>query len=290
MKTKLELEALGFTGFYQGIWDQGENEYGAMQMLKYGDYDDIETLEFIEYWGFGEDYREKVMKEYAERYVAFVNDVLGTNFTLTFQSLWSPKEYNFQTDKVFCDVEIEDFDGLVDRLVKMVSTDLDLYNVMRKTIHENHTSCSGFISFMDNDIDEWFGLIQGPENTTYISYFIAYLVNAIQPGSLRQLNEDIYGYVSENTDWHLPVPETDEAKEEHQLYSEHRDTYTEFLKEYRKNHVDPTRHDWPEDNRRRYDVDWDEFKEAFSEHLEFLEAERKRLEYLRNQPVIPGLE
>lgn len=23
----LELEALGFTGFYQGIWDQGENEY-----------------------------------------------------------------------------------------------------------------------------------------------------------------------------------------------------------------------------------------------------------------------
>ena len=87
----------------------------------------------------------------------------------------------------------------------------------------------------------------------------------------------------------MPVPETDEAKEEHQLYSEHRDTYTEFLKEYRKNHVDPTRHDWPEDNRRRYDVDWDEFKEAFSEHLEFLEAERKRLEYLRNQPGIPGL-
>ncbi len=66
-----------------------------MQMLKYGDYDDIETLEFIEYWGFGEDYREKVMKEYAERYVEFVNDVLGTDFALTSQSLWSPKEYNF---------------------------------------------------------------------------------------------------------------------------------------------------------------------------------------------------
>ena len=48
---KTELEALGFTGFYQGIWDQGENEYGAMQMLKDGDYDDIESLEFIEDWG-----------------------------------------------------------------------------------------------------------------------------------------------------------------------------------------------------------------------------------------------
>lgn len=286
---KTELEALGFTGFYQGCWEQSENEYISTHGLKYEDYEDIENLHLLDDWGFGPDYRDKVTKEYSERYVELVNEVLGTDFKLVDQNLYSPKEYNFRTDEVYCKVEIEDFDNVVDQLVKKVSTDLDLYNVLRETIHKNHTSCDGFWSFMSNDIDEWLGLIYDPDESHYFSYFIGYLVNAIQPGSLSQLNEDICYYVNENTDWHCSKPETDEAKEEWELYLEHRDIYTGFLKEYRKSHIHPNRRDWPEDNRHRYDVDWDEFKEAFSEQIEDYKKEQQRKAWLAAYPTIPGL-
>lgn len=56
---QIEIEALGFTGFYQGIWGQSENEYNEIQSMKYGDYEDIESLQFIEDWGFGPDYCNK---------------------------------------------------------------------------------------------------------------------------------------------------------------------------------------------------------------------------------------
>lgn len=287
---KTELEALGFTGFYQGIWEQSENECIARQQRIDGDDANLRFLEFFDDWDFGEDYSDKVTKEYAERYVELVNNTLGTDFKLVAQSLWSPMEYNFQTDKIFCVVEIDDYDSLVDRLVKMVATNLELYNVMRKAIRENHTSGSGFISFLHNDINMWFGLIQDPDNQTYFSRFVGYLVNAMKPGCLSELNDDVYDYVECNTDWHSPRPQSEEAQEEYELYIRHGDLYIDFLKEYREYHINPNRKDWPKDNWLRYDVDWDEFKEAFSEYIEPIIAERERLENIRKQPVIPGLE
>ena len=71
----LELEALGFTGFYQGIWDQGENEYRETRDMKYGDYDDIEDLQLLDDWGFSPDYRDNIAKLYAETYIEHINDL-----------------------------------------------------------------------------------------------------------------------------------------------------------------------------------------------------------------------
>lgn len=52
MKTTIEIKVLGFTGFYQGIWDQSENEWRETHEMKYGDYEDFESLHMIEDWDF----------------------------------------------------------------------------------------------------------------------------------------------------------------------------------------------------------------------------------------------
>lgn len=287
-KTLTRLKALGFSGFYQGFWDQGENEYNELQMRKY-DEDDFNLLNFLDDWGFGPDYRDKITKEYAERYVDLVNEVLHTDFMLTESSLSSPREYNFTTDEIFCEVEIEDFDSVITNLIYKMTSNGEILNAVKESIKQNHTSCDGFWSFMSNDIEDWMWLVRDPDNN-YLSYFIGYLVNAINPGCLHDLNEHIYCRVSESTDWHCVMPETVEAKEEYDLYTEHGEVYIDFLKEYRLSHVNPNRRDWPDSNVNKYDMDWEDFKEAFAEHVKHIEEYRKHKAWLDAQPKIPGLE
>jgi len=285
---KIELEALGFTGFYQGYWEQSENEYDEIQQMKYDDYEDIEFLQFIDDWGFGPDYRDKIAKLFAEFYIDLLNDTLDLNLKLVAQSISSPREYNFTTDRIFCNVEIGDYDELVNKLIKLANAP-ENRDDMVETIRRNHSSCSGFISFMSNDLEEWCDdFLRDPDNG-YLSYFIGYLANVINAGCLRDNNELVYSCVIESTDYHLVQPETDEAKEEWELYLEYRDIYISFLKEYRQDHINPNKYDWPEDNKYRYDLDWDEFKEAFSEHIEEYKKEQQRKAALAAEPVIPGL-
>lgn len=288
MKTIIEIEALGFTGFYQGIWEQSENKYNEIQSMKYGDYEDIESLQFIEDWGFGSDYRDKIAKLFAEYYIDLLNDVLDLDLKLVSQSVSSPREYNFTTDRIFCNVEIGDYDELISKLIKLANAP-ENRDDMAETVRCNHSSCSGFISFMSNDLEEWCEDYLLDSESGYFSYFIGYLANVINAGCLLDNNESVYCHVIESTDYHIVQPETDEAKEEWKLYLEHRDIYTGFLKEYRKSHIHPNRRDWPEDNRHRYDVDWDEFKEAFSEHIEDYKKEQQRKAWLAAYPTIPGL-
>ena len=65
MSVTLDLEVIGFTGFYQGLWDQTQNECDQIDNLKYGIYEELENLHMLEDWGFQEDYREHVAELFA---------------------------------------------------------------------------------------------------------------------------------------------------------------------------------------------------------------------------------
>lgn len=68
------------------------------------------------------------------------------NIPLEFESLESPREYNFTTDVIYCTVELKD---MVELLGKV---DLDAFAEVAK---ELFTSRSGFASFYDPDINAW---------------------------------------------------------------------------------------------------------------------------------------
>lgn len=279
---RLSLEVPSFTGFYQGIWDQGENEWTEIHEMKYGEYEDFESLQLIDDWGFGPDYRENVAQLFADEYADIIKNCIGVPMELVGCFVDSPKEYNFRTDRIYAVFEVPDYDALIKRLRGLAN--LPKYRTdLAKLIHKYHTSCDGFISFMSNDIEEWFGLICDPSNEHYTSYFIGYLLSLMASEDIDGLNESMYEYVLCNTDYHCVEPETDEAKDEWGLYLKYGRVYTDWATKHPMRHPDPYRPGW-------YAIDdWDDYKEVFMEVAEEYEQEQKRKAALAAMPVIPGL-
>jgi len=89
--------------------------------------------------------------EYSQLYVEALKDELKTEHdisldSLKFESLTSPREYNFETDRIFCHISQKDVEAL-----RALVTDEQLAAVIAKRC----TSRSGFISHYSNDLAEW---------------------------------------------------------------------------------------------------------------------------------------
>ncbi len=272
---QIEIRALTFGGFYGGRWDQGEDEYREAQCEEA-----LEVIQLKDDWGFGPDYRTEVAKIYAEYYIDMVNEILDVDFKIISQEVDSPKEYNFTNDKIFIQVEVGDYEALIDKLIKLASNP-EYRAELGKIIHDEHTSCSGFWSWMSNDIEEWFGLMYNPDNAHYTSYFIAYLMSLMDSEKVENLDESIYWYVSESTGLQVLGPETDEAKEEYNLYLENPQAYAAFVEgpgasEF--NGFCPCH------------AAWELYKDDYMDFLKEYTIEQKRKEAIANYPKIPGLE
>lgn len=260
MKTTIDIEVLGFTGFYQGMWDQIENEWQEIHEMKYGDHEDFESLHMIEDWGFPENYREEVGKLFAERYIDMMNDLLGLNVKIVRSSIDSPKEYNFRTDKIYATAEVDDYDNMTKRL-NHIANDPKYYTELAAIIKRNHSDRDGFWSFMSNDIEEWFVLITDPDNDHYVSYMIGYLMQLIDSERFESLNYNIYEYVECNTDFHYVAPITDIAKDEWALYEQYGSIYTKYADDHPLRYPDQ--------------LEWKVYKDEFLEHADEYAKELK---------------
>jgi hypothetical protein len=83
-----------------------------------------------------EAYAQKYTKEFA--YEASID--------MTFDSMTSPKYYNFETDRIFCNIELSE----VKRISSLVKRD-----TLAKVIKDSFTSYDGFHSFYDNKLENW---------------------------------------------------------------------------------------------------------------------------------------
>lgn len=264
MGITLDLEVIGFTGFYQGLWDQGENEWNEVHEIKYAEHEDFESLHMIEDWGFPEDYRDRVAELFADEYADMVSSAIGINVKLVKSFIRSPREYNFSTDEIYAQIEIEDYDEFAKRLQHFLKSD-QYRGRLAEIIRKNHTSCSGFISFMSNDIDEWRELIEDPNNENYISCLVGYIVSVVDENGAQLLNSTIYEFVCSDTDLHCVTPKTDIAKDEWSLYEQYGSLYTEYADKH------PLRYPnkW----------EWEDYKEEFLAHADEYAKEMKRKEF-----------
>ena len=274
MSVTLDLEVIGFTGFYQGLWDQTQNECDQIDNLKYGIYEELENLHMLEDWGFQEDYRERVAELFADEYADMVESAIGINVKLIKSFVKSPREYNFRTDEIYAQIQIEDYNEFVKRLQYFLKSN-QYHDKLAKIIRENHTSYDGFISLMSNDIDEWYALIEIPNNKIYVSCLVGYIVSIVNEDRFNLLNSSIYEFVCSNTDLHCVHPITDIAKEEFELYEKY-NFYSEYAKEYPLIHPD--------------EREWEKYKERFIEHAEECEKELRRKEEDAKYPFLPGFE
>lgn len=89
---------------------------------------------------------DHIARAYVEYFNGYIKEEYEIDLELKFESMTSPREYNFETDRVFCEISLEKAQLLFD------STSTP---AIRQAIHDRFTSRSGFISSYPNRLEDW---------------------------------------------------------------------------------------------------------------------------------------
>lgn len=137
-----------------------------------------------------------VMQDYAKEYAEQFAREFGIE--MAFESMQSPKFYNFTTDRIFCTID----EAEVNRLLKDTPED-----VLTKTAAEMFTSRDGFSSFYSPDVSEWGEIDRWDHNQ--IGCLVAAYVNSKEPDFDQyaeyrlmedaECNGDVWEWISTNT-------------------------------------------------------------------------------------------
>ena len=131
-----------FSGFYESIWESSDIDDGFLQDCRERGITRTDGWE-LNY----KDYERDVAENYVDLYESIVKRELNlSDFKLIFAEVVSPREYNFSTDRIFCTLEVENLSEFLGKLVKLA---VPVRDKLAEMIRRNHTSCDGFISFMD---------------------------------------------------------------------------------------------------------------------------------------------
>jgi len=97
------------------------------------------------------------MHEYAREYAEYFAIWLGGEYgiKLKYESMSSPREYNFTTDRIFCEISQRD----VRKLLKAVKRE----NLVAAA-KQRFTSYDGFLSFYSADVDSWGNVVNWDHN------------------------------------------------------------------------------------------------------------------------------
>ena len=124
------------------IYDLNESE----EEILYNNYLTVNTSYFY----------NQIAEDYTNFYIDNLNAKLNYaypdhGFTLNakFSLLTSPREYNFETDRIFIDIEKNHAIDFIKYIIKNYKKEL------QKKIQDRFTSKDGFISFYKNSIDLW---------------------------------------------------------------------------------------------------------------------------------------
>ena len=144
------LTTIPFAGFY-GSKYSGELDHVQERFVEYeveknpGLNPDIPNEALWHCADYGKAY-DHIARAYVDHFNQYLIDEYELDLGLKFESMQSPKFYNFETDRIFCEISEEN----VRKLRSAVSDP-----ALRHAIKERFTSCDGFISSYDNDLDDW---------------------------------------------------------------------------------------------------------------------------------------
>lgn len=96
---------------------------------------------------------DHIARAYVAHFNQYLIDEYDLDLGLKFESMQSPREYNFETDRIFCEISEENV-----RKLRSAVSDPGL----RQAVKDRFTSRSGFISSYPNDLSRW-----NPDPTTW---------------------------------------------------------------------------------------------------------------------------
>lgn len=183
------LTTIPFPGFYytqlSDALDQ-EEEQIADYMIEEGENFDHNAAEIQEAIFWATDYKkahEHIAREYAKQFAEYVKP-----YKLEFESMTSPREYNFETDRVFMTVSEIDFELMLAATDRLILAGL---------VRERFTSQSGFASFYSNNLLDWLDKpLEDWDHNEVGTALEAYLQTT---GLYRyEIEDDIVEYMSRN--------------------------------------------------------------------------------------------
>lgn len=139
-----------FAGFYNS-WYSAELDAVQERFVEYeveknpGLNPDIPNEALWHCADYGKAY-DHIARAYVDQFNQHLIDEYELDLDLKFESMQSPREYNFQTDRIFCEISEEN----VRKLREAVSDP-----ALRQAIRERFTSRSGFISSYPNHLNAW---------------------------------------------------------------------------------------------------------------------------------------
>lgn len=174
-----DILAPSFSGFYYSKWSQliedAEESERERLLTEYDFLDEKfvrDKLEPESDWN--DKCRQQIATWYAEQYFSLVSEFTGIDFIVKSAKINSPREYNFATDKLLVTVETPMTNEQVFERIRQLMR--ENYDELKRIVTDNHTSCSGFWSFMSNDVDEWFDLLNEDAHP-YLDYMLGYLTH-----------------------------------------------------------------------------------------------------------------
>lgn len=148
MKLTPQSVTVPFSGFYQSLHDASID--GAIEQMFSDRATGTERNEGLEQRLFDKCDFSQVHNSYAKAYTEAFAQAFGLE-TLKFEKLVSPKEYNFDTDRIFAFIDGAELERLYQKMERQALAEL---------VNEKFTSGPGFHSFYSNDLADW-----GPVST-----------------------------------------------------------------------------------------------------------------------------
>ena len=144
-----------FDGFYESfISDDIDHQIGQQIEWDSDIYDLNEDEQQIledNYLSINRSYfYNQIAEDYTNFYIEILNRRLkGFELKATYKFFTSPREYNFETDRIFIEIEENHAADFIEHIVKNYKKELE------SKIEDRFRSRSGFISFYKNSIDLW---------------------------------------------------------------------------------------------------------------------------------------
>lgn len=188
MKTTIRLPF--FPGFYESWLENSDTSYWAIKEELDYYHEELGRAELTE-----DDldfdnkaYEKDVCDAFIEVWKGSAPDFVES---VEFDELWSPKYYNFDTDHLYAKIELAD-----DWKEKMKAFMDAHWLELGVKIDEEWSSRDGFISFMENRIDDWPAKLFEDEDARYIGTMLGYMMEEEDADIMEHLVEaaleDIY--------------------------------------------------------------------------------------------------
>ena len=135
------LTTIPFSGFYESLHDSAIDNAIKQEFSDDNGNENAElSYRALDSADFG-----TIRNEYAKEYTKGFSHEFGIK-SLGFESLKSPREYNFTTDRIFCYIDYSELCGIVKTF------DLAEFSAY---VRERFTSRDGFISYYSADLADW---------------------------------------------------------------------------------------------------------------------------------------